>query len=327
MKLPNDAVVTAFGRQALSLIAQELRARTITSLLAPDYYCPTMVLPFTLEGISVRFVETDTHCLMVPAALRSALARSPRSAVLHCETFGNQASAALADVLQSGREAGSTLIIDRTHSWPHPLSTKADYVTASLRKLLPVTDGAFVTGLGQATLVPSSSSETTRAIAARRRYLDRPSIATFEDAEDAADQAWVPAPPSTASMRLVDGLDECALFAKRRHVMQRLARALAAHQIPWLKMLNPPASGLLALRHHHADQIMDDLATHGVFPPVYWGKPRHLAPGHGWRTDIFTIPLDHTVAGREDRVADWICRAATANCHGEMATRGIITPA
>src|SRR5659263_651722 len=109
--VPPGATLTAFGRQALSLVARELRARGVRLLLGPDHHCPTMFLPFQLEGIAVRTVPTGADTLMLGRALREALAGRPDAAVLHCETFG----------------------------------TPAD--VASLRKLLPVPDGAWVTGL------------------------------------------------------------------------------------------------------------------------------------------------------------------------------------
>jgi len=37
--VPPGATLTAFGRQALSLVARELRARGVRLLLGPDHHC------------------------------------------------------------------------------------------------------------------------------------------------------------------------------------------------------------------------------------------------------------------------------------------------
>ena len=78
--VPPGATLTAFGRQALSLVARELRARGVRLLLGPDHHCPTMFLPFQLEGIAVRTVPTGADTLMLGRALREALAGRPRVA-------------------------------------------------------------------------------------------------------------------------------------------------------------------------------------------------------------------------------------------------------
>ncbi|MDA8437627.1 MAG: hypothetical protein M0Z51_02055, partial [Propionibacterium sp.] len=72
--VPDGALLVANGKQALSLVAQDLRDRGVRTVLAPDFYCLTMIQPFQLEGITVRHVATDARGLVDPDALAAELA-------------------------------------------------------------------------------------------------------------------------------------------------------------------------------------------------------------------------------------------------------------
>ncbi|NCD18909.1 MAG: hypothetical protein EOL89_02830 [Actinobacteria bacterium] len=153
--VPPGAMLTASGRQALSLVAQDLRARGITDLLAPAFHCVTMIEPFQLEGLHVELIAVAADLLLDPHALAAALPTQRPAAILHSETAGHLAGPALADTFTHARTAGHLLILDETHSFlDKPLgggrtrsTPAADYRVASLRKWLPLPDGAWVTGV------------------------------------------------------------------------------------------------------------------------------------------------------------------------------------
>ena len=312
MNWPDGAALTAFGRQALSLVAQQLRTESVTCLLAPDYYCQTMLVPFLMEGIQVHVVVTGADCLMRGDALLAAVDSHPGCAILHCETFGNRPHADLAAALHDTAGRGIKLIIDRTHSWLDPATTPADYTVASLRKLLSVPDGAFVTGL-RAPVALAANHETDEAVRARIRYLGDPDLRGLELAEDAIDDAWTPAPPSPQSLHIIDALDARALREQYLMTADRVRAALNERPVPGLNLINPASSCCVALSHPRAAAIMDDLAARGVYGPLYWGPPEHLPRTHHWRTDLFTVPVDRAWAGREELLASWIEQAA-AGC-------------
>ena len=139
--------LTGNGKQALGLVARALRSRGVRTVLVPRYRCETMVLPFELEGMGARTVDVGPDLLLEPRALAGALADHPGAAVLHCETYGNRERGDLADLLGRARRAGRALVVDATHSLldrPRLLDGAADVVVASLRKLLPVPDGAVI---------------------------------------------------------------------------------------------------------------------------------------------------------------------------------------
>jgi len=142
------------GKQALSLVACALRDAGVHTVLAPRYSCETMLTPFELEGMHLRLVEVGDDLLLDPTELAHALDQEPGAAVLHCETYGAQASPSLTRLLRQARRAGSPVILDATHSLlerPELLATSPalpagpwQVALASTRKLLPVPDGAVL---------------------------------------------------------------------------------------------------------------------------------------------------------------------------------------
>lgn len=293
---PRDAVLTAFGRQSLNLVAQELRRRGITSLLAPDHYCPTMFVPFQLEGIRVHEVATGPDCLMDADALARIARDRRRAAVLHCETFGNLAGADLAAVLEDLQSRGIPVVVDQTHSLLGTEHFPGDYAVASLRKLLPVPDGAWVRGLVDAPRLsrPAADEEVTALLT---KALTRgPGWATLQaEAESVLDDLWTPAAISSHALEVLSSLDPSQLAAQRRHNAARLRESL-----PEAELLNPQATECcLAISHPRAESIAEGLAAHGIVAPVQWARPLGLRPGREWRTDLVTLPVDRRLTDAE----------------------------
>ena len=141
------------GRQALTLIARWCRSRGIELALLPSYHCDSMALPFWLEGMRVHFVGVGNDLQFSPDALNSALANLDETAVVLWARVGAiAASPELAEALGRARRVGHLVVDDATHAVlddefsgrdqaPMPIT---DFRIASLRKLIPVTDGALL---------------------------------------------------------------------------------------------------------------------------------------------------------------------------------------
>jgi len=301
--VPPGATLTAFGRQALSLVARELRARGVRLLLGPDHHCPTMFLPFQLEGIAVRTVPTGADTLMLGRALREALAGRPDAAVLHCETFGTPADAGLRAALADARAAGTVVVVDETHSLLGRDHVPGDHHVASLRKLLPVPDGAWVTGLR----TPPDLHRTARdkhITALRRDALRlgpgwRERLDEVEDLID--DDAWAPAAISPESLAVLRALDADGYVSRRRRSAARLRNGLAG-----LTVVNPTGSACcVVVSHPEAERIRVGLAAADVVGPVHWERPADLPRGRAWRTDLVSLPVDGPYDERDmDRIAE-----------------------
>lgn len=177
-------VLVGNGKQALALVARRLRGLGVRAVLVPAYRCATMAAPFELEGLRVRGVPCGADLLMDAGALQQALVVEPGAAVLHCETYGATAGAGLRAALRTAREAGSAVVLDASHSvldravllragagaagtaddgatdssragdgrtagGPADDDGPWDVVVASLRKTLPVPDGALLVWSGE----------------------------------------------------------------------------------------------------------------------------------------------------------------------------------
>jgi hypothetical protein len=304
--VPRAAVLTAFGRQALNLVARDLRQRGIASLLAPDHYCPTMFVPFQLEGVQVHEVVTGSDCLMNADALARTARDHRRAAVLHCETFGNLAGPELDAVLKDLQSHGIPVVVDQTHSLLGTGHFPGNYAVASLRKLLPVPDGAWVRGLADAPcLSRSAADEEVTALFAEALTRGASWPASQAEAESALDDLWAPAAISPQALVVLGSLDPSQLVAERRRNAARLRAAL-----PGVEMLNPDATECcLAISHPRAESIADELAAHGIVAPVQWARPLGLRPGRPWRTDLLTLPANRQLTDAELELVGTALRA------------------
>ncbi len=277
--------LTALGRHALALVARDLRLRGTRVLVGPDYHCLSMFLPFQLEGIAVRTAATGPDTLFRPDALLAALRDRPRAAVLHSVTHGRAPEPGLLTALAAARAAGHPLTVDETHAVLDPPTIPADYRVASLRKLLPLTDGAYAVGLHESPVLPRRATDdlftTLRASGLRGGRAPE----ALARAEDLADESWEPAAISAAARETLLRLDVAALARRRRHNAARLQAALPDVTVA-------ATACCVVVSHPDAERAARVLAAAGVVAPVQWDRP----PGHPrdrpWRTDLLTLPVD-----------------------------------
>jgi len=276
---PTSPVFTAAGRHALALVAREARADGVREVLAPRVRCTAMTTPFELEGLHVTNVDCAPSGLLDPGALAAALAACNRQPlILHAETFGNRAGGELRAVLAAARSTGARIVVDATHTAleraeelltdaepeaarPHD----ADYLVASLRKLLPIPLGGVVHGLARPTAPTRDelNADLAAVAAIAERHRDVP---VLKDAvEDLLDLAWAPAPmPGPYRARLAaPGLG--AELTRRRARLARLHAAVAD-----LDVINPGAAYPPVIAHPQAAAIRTALARAGFSPPLHW---------------------------------------------------------
>ncbi|CED92608.1 type II toxin-antitoxin system ParD family antitoxin [Actinomyces succiniciruminis] len=276
---PASPVFTAAGRHTLALVAREARADGVREVLAPRVRCTAMTTPFELEGLHVTNVDCAPSGLLDPGALAAALAACNRQPlILHAETFGNRAGDELRAVLAAARSTGARIVVDATHTAleraeelltdaepeaarPHD----ADYLVASLRKLLPIPLGGVVHGLARPTAPTRDelNADLAAVAAIAERHRDVP---VLKDAvEDLLDLAWAPAPmPGPYRARLAaPGLG--AELTRRRARLARLHAAVAD-----LDVINPGAAYPPVIAHPQAAAIRTALARAGFSPPLHW---------------------------------------------------------
>ena len=299
--------LTGNGKQALGLVARALRSRGARTVLVPRYRCEAMVLPFELEGMRARTVDVGPDLLLEPRALAAALADEPGAAVLHCETYGNRARGDLADLLVRARRTGRVVIADATHSLldrPRLLDGAADVVVASLRKLLPVPDGAVIAwdpagpldaplsagvrekesreadarieSLGLALLdAERAFARAPRAAPAERAARERMRRRVCEIAarhEAAIEQALTPVPASASAVRRPARSAGRAAHARALH---EAVAAMTAGGPAGVRAINPGSVGCVALQGPRplVEELAGALARAGLWGPVSWDGP------------------------------------------------------
>ena len=299
--------LTGNGKQALGLVARALRSRGARTVLVPRYRCEAMVLPFELEGMRARTVDVGPDLLLEPQALAAALADEPGAAVLHCETYGNRARGDLADLLVRARRTGRVVIADATHSLldrPRLLDGAADVVVASLRKLLPVPDGAVIAwdpagpldaplsagvremerreadarieSLGLALLdAERAFARAPRAGPAERAARERMRRRVCEIAarhEAAIEQALTPVPASASAVRRPARSAGRAAHARALH---EAVAAMTAGGPAGVRVINPGSVGCVALQGPQplVEELAGALARAGLWGPVSWDGP------------------------------------------------------
>ena len=282
--VPEGATLTASGRQAFALVARDLRDRGISSILVGDHYCTTMTWPFQLEGIRVVTVATGHDVLLDPDALRAALAAHRAAAILHCETFGNRASSALAGALGEARASGIPVVVDITHSLLDAPHAASDYQVASLRKLLPLPEGGFATGVGSPELRRSALDEEIVRLSSSDSQ-DGPSRA-----DDLMDTSWTPSALGVRTRETLRSLDPQFFCIKRRRNAARLREMIGAFGLP---VVNPEGGACpVVVSHPHPDAARAALIEIGHGSPIHWRRPSGLRPGTPWRTDLVAMPND-----------------------------------
>lgn len=292
--LPAGATPVALGRHALALVARVLRERGIGQVAIPGYHCLTMVLPFQLEGFRVAHVPVGLDLMADPGALLGLVGERPEAwAILHTDVFGADPGPELVAALCRAREAGAVVVADDTHRWPFPSPVPADYRVASIRKLLGLADGAYVTGL-PAGLDPAPRAEVDAREEAAWLAGD------VDLAEDLMDDQLVPVPPSASTLAAWEWVDVDALVERRRRAGIRLSRAI--DRLPLRRISPDTAHFCVAFRAPGGADLAVDLARRGVDGPVWWPRPRGWT--RPWPDDVVTLPLGGD--DPDDAVERWL---------------------
>lgn len=320
------ALTVCSGRQALSLVARWCRAHAITTALLPAYHCETMATPFWLEAMAVRPVAVDGRLQFDPAALHSAVdACAGPAAILTCRVGAMTVTEELAQELSRARQLGHLVVEDATHSlldelidpFPPDLAASnpeppADIRIASLRKLLPVPDGAWITTAPGITLDPLRSrgaqdEAVTRTglelLEAQHAWRAQPIISSTEPgsappecaalltamarADAALDATLSPAPAGPVTLTMLARIDLPRWALAWRRANSRLCSLLAGDVRP----LNAGRACFPLIRSTHSTSIDKSLAAHGAFAPQYWSRPSWLSEDADWPEDVLSIDV------------------------------------
>jgi len=209
------------------------------------------------------------------------------------------------------------LVQDHTHSPMPKLAAiqEADYAFASVRKSLPVFDGAWVVSpkghrlpaIG--TPLPESlHGRFTRASQLKHAYLrgENPDkdafLAIFREAEHDLEQQPL-AGVSTKSADDLRQLDVPGLLERRHENARRMIEDLRGHPPKTFSVLPPqgrhPWNPILRFPNQaHRDSVRRGLIDRGIFAPIHWPIELHDMPPAYRAADetakcLLTLPVDY----------------------------------
>jgi hypothetical protein len=285
------------GRQALALVSEALRCRGYSHLLMPQHFCESMIEPFVRDEWSIQFYSLDEAW----TALRptSYLPSAETTTVLNFPAFGVPESADWLDFLTEIQSRGGAVISDETHRVLSPGLGQADFRVASLRKMLPLPDGAFVTGHSPAPKLNSAGDQAViraEGMVEKSRYLhgdvlEPGYLPIFSRADERTHQQTKPAKMSEASANRIRVLDWKLLAAARARNAAALTNELMTTEyrvttgsalVPSHAVVTGPDT--LRLRRH--------LIQSRIYCPIHWVEPVSGPRPIEWRRDVLSIPID-----------------------------------
>jgi hypothetical protein len=299
------------GRQALTAVATQLRQSGRDRLLLPEYFCDSMLEPFVRDHWEVRLLSVTADLSVEPESVRALLEQPERTVILSAPYFGKPASQGLGDALTASAEAGAIVVADETHNWFSGPSRPAHFRVGSLRKMLPLPDGAYLAGpLGESALVEGTAEDSVlvtlrrHAMAEKSRYLrgdhtGNLHLELFREAECMVETRLRPMPMSARSHDLITQFDYQGIAERRRANARTIVRALNSSASSF-RPLFPCLEGVVDWVPSHVVLSGPDpiglrrhLASHRIFCPIHWPPSRILPPRRGWPSYGPSIPVDH----------------------------------
>lgn len=138
-------------RTGIGLALDELRANNKVALL-PAFTCESVLDPFVKRGYEVHPYRIDKSLSINPDSFIEDVRRYNPSVVLVHPYFGFDTTNAIRDVIQPLRQEGIIFIADMTQSMFSSFKPlRVNYYVGSIRKWMPIPDGAFTTAINRNT--------------------------------------------------------------------------------------------------------------------------------------------------------------------------------
>lgn len=292
-------VMVETGRQAITAVATVLERSGAHRIAVPAFLCDSILFPFQDRGWRIHDYPVLDDLTPDLAVARRLAEAGEVDAVLVMRYFGAAPTfAELADVAAI-RGAGVAVVADETHL-PFTMNQwGADFAYASLRKVLPTTDGAYLhmpSGVEPPMLrraretgryAAMASFDSRRGITQHSRIMLDASMALME--RDAA-----PRRMSRRGRALLDTLDLDAIAERRIANARALADALddvgIETAVP-VGSLEVPSH--LPVRVANPLAVQAALARADVYCPIHWPRPQGFATQEAWPDDLLSLPVDH----------------------------------
>lgn len=281
------------GRQALGVVSARLRAQGYIRLAMPSHYCESMLSPFVWDGWDVDFFPVSGDWRCVPSRVR----HPEQTLIFSMAYFGVPESPEWLTFLQEQIGAGAKVLSDESHRVFDSGLHAAHFRVASLRKLLPVPDGAFLVGAEVEALRSGTQGDMRQqAMRTKSDYLRGLHTGGHRDlflaAERMTDSQLTPATMSRATGDLLRRFAYPELRLRRKRNHRVLEEALTGSEFH-VTTVHAPAPSHCVLEGERVPQLRQYLTERGIYCPVHWPKPDSQMRPESWRADVLSIPIDH----------------------------------
>ena len=262
------------GRTALEFIIRDLLVEhDIKSVLMPSYCCHTMIMPFVLHGIDVRFYD-----VFFDHGMKKDIPERKENEVFYrIKYFGF-------DDLQ-GDTQSELDIEDETHSWMSGIKSNADYTFASYKKWTGISGIAIATKKhGKFINVPLDENQVFNELREKAFRLKKEYVITgsgnksdflnlFSEAEEMIENDYSGYKPSRESLECLLELDTKSIRAKRRRNAKYLIDEMK--KIPQVQLIYDQigikdAPLFVPILAHNRDELRRYLIQNEIYLPVHW---------------------------------------------------------
>lgn len=293
------------GRMGLRAILRSIPKGTF---LLPSYLCTSILWAFEQEEVPVRFYSVTPE-LQGDVAEIMWLWSSCGDVVgmLHIDLFGTVPTGDLGDLFAEMVSKGLYVIEDITHSFPGTMNLSerhGSHILCSIRKTLPLPDGAFVLSRGRAPVKANTDAAPyvrakLQAQMAKSQYLrgetNRDFLQDLRSAEAGFDSDHEIRRISGESRTLLTQVNLESVRNTRRknfeYLLSKFRSSVSCGVVkPLVSSLSECSSPIgFPVSSARRDELRDHLVRSGVFPPVHWALPRGAQE---WAKSFNQFPAD-----------------------------------
>ena len=259
------------------------------SALVPAFTCHSVVNPFLQRGYEVIGYSVNSDLSIDWDCIRTLAAEYHPKVILLHGYFGFEYATGSAAGINELRKNGCVIIDDFTQNMFSDIGRiQSDYIVGSIRKWLPIPDGAFVSQLTFDGLVEDKDLTDAKVSAMRAKYRyifdgvgnKADFMNLYKAAEELLDSRKEPFAMSSYSRSVISTLDKLRFCQTRRKNYSYLACRLARHNAievihPDLSSTETPFMLPVMVRHNRGD-LQKYLAMRGVYPTIIWKCPDEL---------------------------------------------------
>ena len=305
-RLPEDWQLWRSGRDAMKALARLAGAKRV---LLPALCCASMIVPFTLNGVSVEFYRLREDLRGDADDVRAKCRRG--DLLLYMSYMGIQP---FDDAfLERLRTDGVLLAEDRTQDIIVPRGSAGfvpDATLASLRKWAALPEGGMLqTRLGAcpAGRDTAFAEACSEAMDRKARYLESGEAALktaflqqYRGAEALLDQDGTPAAMGAESRDILARLDFGAIYAARlrnvRRLRERLEPLRARGALRFLSNTPERSALYFPLLLEDRNAVQRAMAEKAIYCPVIWPEPAEAegvcAVSRAVTAHMLALPVD-----------------------------------